>query len=58
MTVMSNPAASSKKAASPLGTLRKKSGYSFSLCKKALAANDQDVDKAFKWLQVLAKVEQ
>ena len=40
------------KKASPLAELRKRSGYSLSLCKNALASNDNDVDKAFKWLQV------
>ena len=42
----------SKKASSPLAELRKKSGYSLSLCKNALAKNENDVEKAFKWLQV------
>ena len=40
------------KKASPLAELRKKSGYSLSLCKKALGENEQNVDKAFKWLVV------
>ena len=31
---------------SPLGQLRKQTGYSLSLCKKALAETQQDVDKA------------
>ena len=42
----------SKKGSSPLAELRKKSGYPLSLCKKALSQNDQNVDLAFKWLQV------
>ena len=50
--VMLSKAASAKKTSSPLGLLRKKSGYSLTLCKKALEANDQDVNKAYKWLQV------
>ena len=37
---------------SPLATLRKRTGYPLSFCKKALADNDNDVDKAFVWLQV------
>ena len=44
--------ANASKKASPLAELRKKSGYSLSLCKKALGENEQNVDKAFKWLVV------
>ena len=39
-----------KTGKSNLGILRKKTGYSLSLCKKALAECDQDIDKAKKWL--------
>jgi translation elongation factor EF-Ts len=37
--------------------LRKKTGYSLSLCKQALAENGQNVEKAEKWLQVNTKEE-
>jgi len=43
------------KKSSPLGELRKKSGYSLSLCKEALAKNENDVTKAFEWLDVSLK---
>jgi len=36
---------------SPLAALRKKTGYSFVNCKKALELNNNDVLKAEKWLQ-------
>jgi len=42
---------------SALGQLRKKTGYSLSLCKKALAENDQDVGKAKAWLDEKAQAE-
>ncbi|KAI5702149.1 hypothetical protein M8J76_007912, partial [Diaphorina citri] len=38
-----------------LGKLRKKTGYSFTNCKKALDLNEQDLGKAEKWLQEQAK---
>lgn len=38
-----------------LGKLRKKTGYSFTNCKKALEVNEQDLEKAEKWLQEQAK---
>lgn len=38
-----------------LGKLRKKTGYSFTNCKKALEANENDLDKAEKWLRQQAK---
>uniref|UniRef100_A0A8D8QPX7 Elongation factor Ts, mitochondrial n=2 Tax=Cacopsylla melanoneura TaxID=428564 RepID=A0A8D8QPX7_9HEMI len=38
-----------------LGKLRKKTGYSFTNCKKALELNEHDIDKAEKWLQEQAK---
>ena len=41
-----------KKASSPLAELRKKSGYSLSLCKKALASCNDDVTQAHQWLDV------
>jgi len=34
-----------------LAKLRKKTGYSLSLCKKALENNEQDVSKAQEWLK-------
>ena len=37
---------------SNLGTLRRKTGYSLSLCKQALAENGQNLHKAEKWLEV------
>ena len=41
--------------ASALAQLRKKTGYSLSLCKKALTECDQDVGKAKKWLDEQAQ---
>ena len=41
-----------KPTISVLGKLRKQTGYSLSLCKKALANCDQDVEKAKAWLEV------
>lgn len=41
-----------KPTISALGKLRKKTGYSLSLCKKALVNCDQDVEKAKSWLEV------
>jgi elongation factor Ts len=37
---------------SALAKLRKKTGYSLSLCKKALEQHEQDVGKAEEWLKV------
>ena len=37
---------------SALAKLRKKTGYSLSLCKQALETSEQDVTKAEKWLKV------
>ena len=37
---------------SALAKLRKKTGYSLSLCKKALEQHEQDVVKAEAWLKV------
>ena len=48
----SNVASSKTKKSSPLAELRKKSGYSLTLCKDALAQNENDVSKAFQWLNV------
>ena len=51
---MSSGAAVKKEKAtiSVLGKLRKQTGYSLSLCKKALNNCDQDVEKAKSWLEV------
>jgi len=38
-----------------LATLRKKTGYPFGNCKKALESNNNDVEKAEKWLEEQAK---
>ena len=38
---------------SNLAALRKNTGYSLSLCKKALAENNQDLEAAQAWLKVL-----
>ena len=51
----SNVVLSKTKKPSPLGELRKKSGYSLTLCKDALAKNENDVAKAFQWLDVSCK---
>ena len=48
----SNAVLSKAKKPSPLAELRKKSGYSLTLCKDALAKNENDVAKAFQWLDV------
>ena len=37
---------------SNLAKLRKKTGYSISLCKKALDNNEQDLQKSIDWLKV------
>ena len=37
---------------SNLAALRKSTGYSLSLCKKALAENNQDLEAAQAWLKV------
>lgn len=50
-------AQSSKKPPSALAQLRKKTGYSLSLCKKALAENGQDVGKAKAWLEEQAQAQ-
>lgn len=39
---------------SDLAKLRKKTGYAFALCRKALEQNGQDVIKAEKWLRAEA----
>lgn len=39
---------------SALAKLRKNTGYAFSLCRKALEQNDQDLVKAEKWLRAEA----
>ena len=41
-----------KKSSSPLAELRKKSGYSLSLCKQALTSCNDDVTQAHQWLDV------
>ncbi|XP_021921981.1 elongation factor Ts, mitochondrial isoform X2 [Zootermopsis nevadensis] len=40
---------------SVLGKLRKKTGYTFANCRKALVLYDNDMDKAEKWLQEQAQ---
>ncbi len=52
VAMMSKAAAASEKKSSPLAALRKRSGYSLTLCKKALEVNGHDVEKSHKWLQV------
>ncbi|XP_040565946.1 elongation factor Ts, mitochondrial [Lepeophtheirus salmonis] len=42
---------------SPLAKLRKKTGYSLSICKKALEQNEQDLGKALEWLKTQAQAE-
>ena len=51
----STPHQLAKKPTSALAQLRKQTGYSLSLCKKALAENDQDVAKAKGWLDEQAQ---
>jgi len=51
----SNVTLSKNKKPSPLGELRKKSGYSLSLCKDALAKNENDVEKSLQWLDEQAQ---
>ena len=46
------PLKKDKASISVLGKLRKQTGYSLSLCKKALNNCDQDLEKAKKWLEV------
>jgi len=53
----SNIASSKAKKLSPLAELRKKSGYSLTLCKDALAKNENDVSKAFEWLNEQAQAQ-
>lgn len=48
---------STASANSPLAVLRKKTGYSFSNCKKALEVNNHDIAKAEEWLHAQAKSE-
>jgi len=48
------PAAGAKSA---LAKLRKKTGYSLSICKKALGETDQDLDLAEKWLKEQAQAQ-
>ncbi|KAF7492969.1 Elongation factor Ts [Sarcoptes scabiei] len=45
---------SSPSSSSTLSTLRKKTGYAFVLCRKALEQNDNDLNKAEKWLRAEA----
>jgi hypothetical protein len=52
----SNVVLSKAKKPSPLAELRKKSGYSLTLCKDALAKNENDVTRAFQWLDVSCMV--
>ncbi|XP_065577978.1 elongation factor Ts, mitochondrial-like isoform X3 [Artemia franciscana] len=40
---------------SPLAILRKKTGYSFSNCKKALEVNENNIEKAEQWLHAQAQ---
>ncbi|XP_011505574.1 PREDICTED: elongation factor Ts, mitochondrial [Ceratosolen solmsi marchali] len=40
---------------SPLASLRKKTGYTFSNCKKALELNENDLEKAESWLKIQAQ---
>jgi len=54
---LSSAHAQKKKPVSPLAQLRKKTGYSLSLCKKALAENDADVGKAKAWLEEQAQAQ-
>eukprot|EP00096_Caligus_rogercresseyi_P012490 TRINITY_DN5241_c0_g1_i1.p1 TRINITY_DN5241_c0_g1~~TRINITY_DN5241_c0_g1_i1.p1 ORF type:complete len:304 (-),score=83.28 TRINITY_DN5241_c0_g1_i1:185-1069(-) len=42
---------------SPLAKLRKKTGYSLSICKKALDQNEQNLEKATEWLKQQAQAE-
>jgi len=46
-----------KASISVLGKLRKQTGYSLSLCKKALNNCDQDLQKAKKWLEEQAQAQ-
>ena len=46
-----------KPSISVLGKLRKQTGYSLSLCKKALVNCNQDVEEAKKWLDEQAQTE-
>ncbi len=48
----SPPLGQAAKTKSALAKLRKKTGYSLSLCKQALEANEQDVARAQEWLKV------
>lgn len=50
-------AAKAEKKSSPLGALRKKTGYSLTLCKQALAANEQNLERAEKWLEEQAQAQ-
>ena len=59
-TVIVTSEASPKKgkpSISVLGKLRKQTGYSLSLCKKALVNCNQDVEEAKKWLDEQAQVQ-
>nr|ACO15630.1 Elongation factor Ts, mitochondrial precursor [Caligus clemensi] len=47
----------SSSSKSPLAKLRKKTGYSLSICKKALDQNEQNLDKAMEWLKKQAQAE-
>ena len=39
---------------SPMAQLRRKTGYAFSLCRKALEMHSQDIEKAEQWLRAEA----
>ena len=51
-TTSSQVAEKTKPGISVLGKLRKRTGYSLSLCKKALTECNQDIEKAKIWLDV------
>lgn len=44
-------------ASSKLGTLRKKTGFPIGKCKEALTQNQEDLDRAEKWLYERAQAE-
>jgi len=51
------PVKKEKAGISVLGKLRKQTGYSLSLCKKALNNCDQDLEKAKQWLEEQAQAQ-
>jgi len=51
------PLAASAAAKSDLATLRKKTGYSLSICKKALSENDNNLAEAEVWLRGQAQAQ-